>query len=520
MLVFVLGVFGALPLPMSLLVDVLGFQAPCAFAPWVFLTGTLAMPVFLLTFPYCSCASPKCFLDVVSIHQTDRALKMRGVYGLGGFLKVSEEMRVLWSPPYLTRLWCVFELAAFRKANPSKPLCLKPLFVESQVFLFMIGSGLSTGAYIAHQLDQGYGLGIVALTLAPLVLVVQTNRKFMREEKNLTVSLENFDLRNAECHLEADRVFVSMAIAAWYGSEEEFTDYVRGPLRKELLAAGGLDLPFSYALFTAISPFCMVLDIVVAMIRGGAPVDAVLAEFIGAGLGVTLLFMPVCCKIVWCLCNRWASPGSTRLYDYSVSLVVFVIFVLLVATSGVIIFRYVVTKSLLGAVAVCSVSCALAILAYGRYAWSMRVKGLGMTMGGTWKQVARATLGLAVAPAAVRTLSLAVAKGRSVHVVYSMGVPTLSNMIFEENLRKKADQAAWDSGDDTILASSVEKMCEVWRHAGVSVHKYHAHKIHHKELITCPYMMKVMSEVMEHGGGEESSEYEAEEDLDEHACSC
>ena len=54
-----------------------------------------------------------------------------------------------------------------------------------------------------------------------------------------------------------------MAIAAWYGSEEEFTEYVRGPLRKELLAATGLDLPFSYALFTAISPFCMVLDIVV-----------------------------------------------------------------------------------------------------------------------------------------------------------------------------------------------------------------------------------------------------------------
>ena len=28
-------------------------------------------------------------------------------------------------------LWCIFEIAAFRKVNPSKPLSLKPLYVES-----------------------------------------------------------------------------------------------------------------------------------------------------------------------------------------------------------------------------------------------------------------------------------------------------------------------------------------------------------------------------------------------------
>eukprot|EP00439_Symbiodinium_sp_Y106_P065405 s863_g10.t1 len=84
---------------------------------------------------------------------------------------------------------------------------------------------------------------------------------------------------------------------------------------------------------------------------------------------------------------------------------------------------------------------------------------------------------------------------------------------------REAEHAAWDSGDDTILASSVEKMCEVWKNAGVPVHKYHAHKMHHKELIACPYMMKVMNQVMEHGGGEDSSEYEAE-DEDESTCGC
>ena len=47
---------------------------------------------------------PVCFLDVVSIHQADQELMERGIYGLGGFLRVSKELRVLWSAPYLSRL--------------------------------------------------------------------------------------------------------------------------------------------------------------------------------------------------------------------------------------------------------------------------------------------------------------------------------------------------------------------------------------------------------------------------------
>ena len=52
------------------------------------------------------------FLDVACIHQTDHELMERGVYGLGAFLKRSKELRILWSPPYLTRL-LAFNLIAF-----------------------------------------------------------------------------------------------------------------------------------------------------------------------------------------------------------------------------------------------------------------------------------------------------------------------------------------------------------------------------------------------------------------------
>ncbi|CAE7437919.1 unnamed protein product [Symbiodinium natans] len=112
-------------------------------------------------------------------------------------------------------------------------------------------------------------------------------------------------------------------------------------------------------------------------------------------------------------------------------------------------------------------------------------------------------------------------RGCRVHVVYSMDIPTLSQMTFQNNLWEKADFSVWDSGDDTILASSVDKMCEAWRAEGVHVRKYHAPKIHHKEIISCPYMMKVMDDVMEHEMGEsdDGSEYASSEEEDI-GCGC
>ena len=122
----------------------------------------------------------------------------RGIYGLGGFLSMSKQLRVLWSPDYLQRLWCVylveicipganvmetvdicryrrlipsgqqsrsenvllhvssrllypllifqnpfpprFELAAYRKANPAGKIVLAPLYIEAIVSSTMLGS--------------------------------------------------------------------------------------------------------------------------------------------------------------------------------------------------------------------------------------------------------------------------------------------------------------------------------------------------------------------------------------------
>ena len=78
--------------------NILGFSRPCPLGGWVmvasFLTPFLAI-LISLNLPESFVKSPICFLDVVSIHQTDKDLMERGIYGLGGFLQVSKELRAL-----------------------------------------------------------------------------------------------------------------------------------------------------------------------------------------------------------------------------------------------------------------------------------------------------------------------------------------------------------------------------------------------------------------------------------------
>ena len=57
------------------------------------------------------------FLDRLCIAQHDPKLKTRGILGLASFLDHSEELTILWSPRFFTRLWCCFEVAAFLRKS-------------------------------------------------------------------------------------------------------------------------------------------------------------------------------------------------------------------------------------------------------------------------------------------------------------------------------------------------------------------------------------------------------------------
>jgi hypothetical protein len=47
------------------------------------------------------------------INQATSDTKARGIDQIGKFLRNSEELLILWSPDYFSRLWCCFEIAMY-----------------------------------------------------------------------------------------------------------------------------------------------------------------------------------------------------------------------------------------------------------------------------------------------------------------------------------------------------------------------------------------------------------------------
>ncbi|CAE7576109.1 unnamed protein product, partial [Symbiodinium pilosum] len=203
------------------------------------------------------------------------------------------------------------------------------------------------------------------LTVTPMLFIVHTNRKFMREKHQLISVLENFTLEAAECRLESDREFVLSAIAAWYGSAKAFEDYVRGTLRKELLGMSATDLPLSYALMIALGPMGVALDVLLSFVRGGAPLPAVVSELVGSAMGWVLFWVLLCIKVMWWLCDRFAAPRSSKLLDYLMSLAIFLVFFIFFF-AGAVISDLLYTTTLWGAVGFAGLTLLLVVLAYGK----------------------------------------------------------------------------------------------------------------------------------------------------------
>ena len=120
-----------LPLSQPLEFRVVGFPGTHNTGFWVTIGGFFSAGCGLMAFPYLpSFHSDVSFIDSACIHQTDPVLMRQGIQNIGGFLEAAAELRVLWSEPLLTRLWCCFELAAYRKVNPTGRISIVPIFRE------------------------------------------------------------------------------------------------------------------------------------------------------------------------------------------------------------------------------------------------------------------------------------------------------------------------------------------------------------------------------------------------------
>mmetsp|Transcript_60135 Transcript_60135/g.140544 ORF Transcript_60135/g.140544 Transcript_60135/m.140544 type:complete len:541 (+) Transcript_60135:62-1684(+) len=324
---FLLCLFDALPMTFEYHGTQTGLPVLSG-GPWIMLAGSLATVVSLLIAPYIPRIRPtRCFLDAVSINQTDPQLMEQGIYGLGGFLRLSEELRVMWTPAHFTRLWCVFELAAFRHANPTGKVTLAPVFVEGvAVCLLLSFATASALLWVSMVADMFVDIKIVwPLIASPAVAAIHMARKILHNNKKLLHDLETFDAEAAGCRMEFDREYIHEAISSWYGSLGAFTEYVRGPLRKELLgSAGRFRLPLPYLLIVLTAGLNTSLEELLSLCKAGAWANAV-SHFLAHTVGLTLS-AALSMRLMIYLSDRFAAPGPSLTMDMLRSVNIFLVF--------------------------------------------------------------------------------------------------------------------------------------------------------------------------------------------------
>lgn len=344
---FVLTVEDVLPTPFVYQPNFMGFTEVCPMGCCILAAGSFIPTLLAVVWLHLPCPSlsPLCFVDVACINQ-DPELVRRGVYGIGGFLSVTRELRVLWSEPYLSRLWCVFELAAYRKANPRGKITLRPLFMEQAVLILWSGLCVANLLFYFSRIGYegaavaSYAPALIALVSSPLC--VHGLRRSYRKKHRLVVEMQEFDVRAAGCRNDVDRECIHSAIADWYSSLDKFNAFVRGPLRQELMPPIlSASIPLNQILLLVLPGTTVSLETLAGLWKGNAPTDALLSWAVGMILGANVLLLSFGVWLAIYLCNFFAAPCSKRWVDPFKSLALSVCILLYVVLSSAVTSRLV-----------------------------------------------------------------------------------------------------------------------------------------------------------------------------------
>ncbi|CAE7190269.1 unnamed protein product [Symbiodinium necroappetens] len=314
---FALCALDILPMPFSYEPTMAVFPETYAMGFWVVPSGMIATLVGLVAAPYwperCS-GSDTSFIDVASIHQVDRRLMEKGIYGIAGFLRISQELRILFSAPYFSRLWCVFEVAAYKKLNPQGTIKFKPVFVEAVVVGLLLSAYCFSFIFMTWRILDADGLEANAWVFAafaswfvPLGIATYGLRIIFREKYRLLSELEDFDLDYVHCSKQFDRDFIHAAIVKWYGSKANFTTYVRCGLKDELATSlFAARMPHEYLLLI-LTPFLgLCFEMLLAMWKSGVPPEQLMAFLLAAVLGLDIFWFGSSMVLLVCLCDYLA----------------------------------------------------------------------------------------------------------------------------------------------------------------------------------------------------------------------
>ena len=188
------------------------------------------------------------FLDRICISEM-QDMKTEAICSLAGILDKSESMLVLWDASFAERLWCVFEIAAFLKSKEKRdrpllicptltgpvsfaayvmatfefiPMLVLPIRYPSQTTFpsawrtAFYGTTVFAGAYTMCHVMRGFYRSIEVMQRQLLSLQIE-------QLKCSCCSTGRCRNRSTVC----DKVIISECIAIWFGSTEDFVEYIR-----------------------------------------------------------------------------------------------------------------------------------------------------------------------------------------------------------------------------------------------------------------------------------------------------
>jgi len=258
----------------------LGRGQACDVELWSFLVGGGTFLAVLFSWHHVAALLPRrcggrvLFLDKVCINQTDPEKKAQGIASLGGILARCDTFLVAWDATYFSRLWCIYEMSAF-KALPNGTVAFVPLSNGGLVVALLAGELAADllCAYVDNWLAFFSLLAVDRVYTACWFLTVLACAPMLREHAQdlgaLDGQLANFAVERAECFcckvghrhpetgdpLACDRRHVYAAIARRQDEDDlqkalqDFDKEIRTCFKYDIRAAGwGSKVPYSMVL--------------------------------------------------------------------------------------------------------------------------------------------------------------------------------------------------------------------------------------------------------------------------------
>ena len=303
------------------------------FAPWGLVFGSCVVPLVLLVW------QPKSgvFIDRICIDQSNLERKSAGLLSIGGILRKSESMLVLLDSSYPTRLWTVFELAAFLKSHggleDTSGLVIRPINLgPAAVFLFTIQLLIVMMVVVQVSTTDVLQAMIRRTAYAVLIMVplVHRARGHFRWVEKCRLMLQNFTLEDAHSHccavqhlddygrnMVCDKLIMLECLRSWFRTEAEFESAVRIQVAAAFTKAiGASAFPFHWFVASS-SCICWAFgDLLMARLRAGEYYYSAIALIMA--ITYPVLLMPFIFHMVQIMGYHFRARGS---FNYLLSLV-------------------------------------------------------------------------------------------------------------------------------------------------------------------------------------------------------